>query len=123
MKLFKSYKSQYPDGGQKRDFVYVKDIVEAMWFLLKNPSKTGIFNLGTGKARTWNDIAKAMFAAAGKKENIEYIEMPDYLQPKYQYFTEADMTKLKAAGYDKPFMELEESVKDYCDYLKHKSYL
>ncbi len=123
LKLFKSYKSQYPDGGQKRDFVYVKDIVEAMWFLLKNPSKTGIFNLGTGKARTWNDIAKAMFAAAGKKENIEYIEMPDYLQPKYQYFTEADMTKLKAAGYDKPFMELEESVKDYCDYLKHKSYL
>jgi len=123
LKLFKSYKSEYSDGGQKRDFVYIKDVVEAMWFLLKNPSKTGIFNLGTGKARTWNDIAKSMFAAVGKKENVEYIEMPDYLKPKYQYFTEANMTKLHAAGYDKPFMELEDSVKDYCSYLKNKTYL
>lgn len=123
LKLFKSYKKEYPDGGQKRDFVYIKDVVEAMWFLLKNPSKTGIFNLGTGKARTWNDIAKSMFAAAGKKENVEYIEMPDYLKPKYQYFTEANMTKLHAAGYNKPFMELEDSVKDYCGYLKNKTYL
>lgn len=123
IKLFKSYKPEYEDGGQKRDFVYIKDVVEAMCFLLKNPSKTGIFNLGTGKARTWNDIAKSMFAAVNKKENIQYTDMPDYLKPKYQYFTEAKMDNLRDAGYDKPFMELEESVKDYCSYLKNKSYL
>jgi ADP-L-glycero-D-manno-heptose 6-epimerase len=123
LKLFKSYKEEYPDGGQKRDFVYIKDVVDVMWFLLKNPSKTGIFNLGTGKAGTWNDIAKSMFEAADKPERIEYIEMPDYLKPKYQYFTEANITKLRAAGYDKPFAALEDSVKDYCDYLKNKSYL
>jgi ADP-L-glycero-D-manno-heptose 6-epimerase len=114
---------QYPDGGQKRDFVYVKDAVEAMYFLLTNPSKTGIFNLGTGKARTWNDIAKSMFACVGKKENVEYIEMPDYLKPKYQYFTQAKMDSLRNAGFTKPFSELEDSVKDYCGYLKNKSYL
>jgi len=123
IKLFKSYKKEYGDGDQRRDFVYIKDVVEAMYFLLDNPSKTGIFNLGTGKSRTWNDIAKSMFAAAGKKENIEYIDMPESLKPKYQYFTEAKMDNLKAAGYKKPFMELEDSVKDYCGYLKNKSYL
>ncbi|MCL2335279.1 MAG: ADP-glyceromanno-heptose 6-epimerase [Endomicrobia bacterium] len=123
LKLFKSYRKEYSDGGQKRDFVYVKDVVDAMYFLLQNPSKTGIFNLGTGKARTWNDIAKAMFASAGKKENIEYIEMPDYLKPKYQYFTEAKIDNLRKAGYSKPFTELEDSVKDYCEYLKNKKYL
>lgn len=123
LKLFKSYKEEYKDGEQKRDFVYIKDVVNAMFFLLKNPSKTGIFNLGTGKARTWNDIARSMFAAVGKKEKITYIPMPDYLQPKYQYFTEAKMANLINAGYDKPFMPLEESVKDYCQYLKNKTYL
>ncbi|MDR2426707.1 MAG: ADP-glyceromanno-heptose 6-epimerase [Endomicrobium sp.] len=123
LKLFKSYKEEYADGWQKRDFVYIKDVVDVIWFFLKNPSKTGIFNLGTGKARTWNDIAKSMFISLGKKENAEYIEMPEHLKLKYQYFTQANMTKLRAAGYDKPFMELEDSVKDYCDYLKNKSYL
>jgi ADP-L-glycero-D-manno-heptose 6-epimerase len=123
LKLFKSYRPQYPDGGQKRDFVYIKDVVEAMYFLLTNPSKTGIFNLGTGKARTWNDIAKSMFGAIGKKENVEYIEMPDHLKPKYQYFTQAKMDNLRNAGFTKPFSELEDSVKDYCGYLKNKSYL
>lgn len=123
MKLFKSYNENYPDGGQRRDFVYIKDVVDAMYFLFQNPSKTGIFNLGTGKSRTWNDVAKSMFAAVGKKENIEYIDMPDYLRAKYQYFTEAKMDNLRKAGYNKPFMELEDSVKDYCSYLKNKSYL
>ncbi|AKL97454.1 ADP-glyceromanno-heptose 6-epimerase [Endomicrobium proavitum] len=123
IKLFKSYKKEYADGDQRRDFVYVKDVVEAMYFLLTNPSKTGIFNLGAGKSRTWNDIAKSMFAAAGKKEKIEYVEMPEFLKPKYQYFTEAKMDNLKNAGYAKPFTELEDSVKDYCGYLKNKSYL
>jgi ADP-L-glycero-D-manno-heptose 6-epimerase len=123
IKLFKSYNENYPDGGQRRDFVYIKDVVDAMYFLFQNPSKTGIFNLGTGKSRTWSDVAKSMFAAVGKKENIEYIDMPDYLKAKYQYFTEAKMDNLRKAGYDKPFMKLEDSVKDYCSYLKNKSYL
>jgi ADP-L-glycero-D-manno-heptose 6-epimerase len=123
IKLFKSYNEKYPDGGQRRDFVYIKDVVDVMYFLFKNPLKTGIFNLGTGKSRTWNDVAKSMFAAAGRKESIEYIDMPDYLRPKYQYFTEAKMDNLRKAGYDKPFIELENSVKDYCFYLKNKSYL
>lgn len=123
IKLFKSYKPEYGDGCQRRDFVYVKDVVDAMYFLLENPSITGIFNLGTGKSRTWNDIARSMFAAVGKPENIEYIEMPDYLKPKYQYFTEAKMDKLKSKGFTQPFMELEDSVKDYCSYLKNKTYL
>jgi ADP-L-glycero-D-manno-heptose 6-epimerase len=123
IKLFKSCNSDYSDGWQRRDFVYIKDVVEAMYFLFKNPSITGIFNLGTGKSRTWNDVAKSMFAAVGKRENIEYIDMPDYLKSKYQYFTEAKMANLKNAGYNRPFMELEDSVKDYCCYLKNKSYL
>jgi ADP-L-glycero-D-manno-heptose 6-epimerase len=123
LKLFKSYKPDFADGGQKRDFVYIKDVVDAMYFLLENPSLTGIFNLGTGKARAWNDIAKAMFAFSGKKENIEYIDMPENLKEKYQYFTQAKMDRLVEAGYKKPFMELEESVKDYCGYLKAGEYL
>jgi ADP-L-glycero-D-manno-heptose 6-epimerase len=123
IKLFKSYNPQYKDGQQRRDFVYIKDVVEIMYFLFKNPSKTGIFNIGTGKSRTWNDIAKSMFSAIGKKENIEYIDMPDTLELKYQYFTEAKIDNLKNAGYIKPFMELEDSVKDYCSYLEKKSYL
>ncbi|MCA6069520.1 MAG: ADP-glyceromanno-heptose 6-epimerase [Endomicrobium sp.] len=123
IKLFKSYNENYSDGEQRRDFIYVKDAINAMYFLFKNPSKTGMFNLGTGKSRTWNDIAKSMFAAVGKKENIEYIDMPDFLKQKYQYFTQAKMDNLKKAGYNKSFMELEDSVKDYCFYLKNKSYL
>ncbi|MDR1122770.1 MAG: ADP-glyceromanno-heptose 6-epimerase [Endomicrobium sp.] len=123
IKLFKSYSEKYSNGGQRRDFVYIKDAVDAMYFLFQNPSKTGIFNLGTGKSRTWNDVAKLMFETIGKKENIEYIDMPDYLRVKYQYFTEAKIDNLRKAGYNKPFMELEDSVKDYCFYLKNKSYL
>ena len=121
--LFKSYNPDYVNGGQKRDFVYIKDVVEAMWFLFQNPKVTGIFNLGTGKARSWNDIAKSMFASVGKKENIKYVEMPGFLKPKYQYFTEAKMDNLRNAGFKKPFMELEDSVKDYCSYLKNKTYI
>jgi ADP-L-glycero-D-manno-heptose 6-epimerase len=123
IKLFKSYDDKYHDGGQLRDFIYIKDVVEAMYFLFKNPSKTGIFNLGTGKSRTWNDVARSMFTAVGKSENINYIDMPDYLKSSYQYFTEANINSLTAAGYNKSFMELEDSVKDYCAYLKNKSYL
>jgi ADP-L-glycero-D-manno-heptose 6-epimerase len=123
IKLFKSYNSDYLDGEQKRDFIYIKDAIDVMYFLFKNPSKTGIFNLGTGKARTWNDVAKSMFMAIGKKENIEYIDMPDNLKTRYQYYTQAQLGNLKKAGYNRPFMELEDSIKDYCYYLKNKSYL
>ncbi|MDR1418108.1 MAG: ADP-glyceromanno-heptose 6-epimerase [Endomicrobium sp.] len=123
IKLFKSYNPQYKDGEQRRDFVYIKDVVEIMYFLFKSPSKVGIFNIGTGKSRTWNDIAKSMFLAANKQEKIEYTDMPDALKLKYQYFTEAKIDNLRNAGYTKPFMELEDSVKDYCGYLKNKSYL
>ncbi|MDR1260087.1 MAG: ADP-glyceromanno-heptose 6-epimerase [Endomicrobium sp.] len=123
IKLFKSYNSNYKNGDQFRDFIYVKDVVDVMYFLLKNPSKTGIFNIGTGKARTWNDVAKSIFSAVGKQKNIMYIEMPDFLKSKYQYFTEANIDNLKTVGYNKPFMQLEDSIKDYCCYLKNKSYI
>jgi ADP-L-glycero-D-manno-heptose 6-epimerase len=123
IKLFKSYDERYKNGDQCRDFIYVKDVVDVMYFLFKNPAKTGIFNLGTGKSRTWNDIAKSMFVTIGKRENIEYVEMPDYLKQKYQYFTQAKIDNLRNAGYEKYFMDLESSIEDYCFYLKNKSYL
>jgi ADP-L-glycero-D-manno-heptose 6-epimerase len=113
VKLFKSYLPKYPDGGQLRDFVYVKDCIDVMWWLFNNPAANGIFNLGTGKARTWNDLIKAVFAAMGIKTNIEYIEMPESLRNQYQYFTEAKMDKLKAAGCPVAFSSLEDSVRDY----------
>jgi ADP-L-glycero-D-manno-heptose 6-epimerase len=113
VKLFKSYKKEYKDGGQLRDFVYVKDCVNAMWWLFNNPKANGIFNLGTGNARTWNDLIKAVFSAMKKKTNIEYIEMPQSLRNQYQYFTEAQMSKLKKAGCPVMFSSLEDSVRDY----------
>ncbi|MEN6624274.1 MAG: ADP-glyceromanno-heptose 6-epimerase [Smithella sp.] len=113
VKLFKSYKPEYQDGGQLRDFVYVKDCVNSLWWLLEHPEINGIFNLGTGKARSWNDLIRAVFAAMGKEPNIEYIEMPQELRNQYQYFTEAKMDKLKAAGCPVSFASLEESVNDY----------
>ena len=92
-------------------------------FLLNNPKNTGLFNIGTGKARSWNDIARSMFATVGKQTNIEYFDMPEILRGKYQYFTEAKMDKIKKTGCNHKFMELEDSIKDYCCYLKNKSYL
>ncbi len=123
IRLFRSYRGEYPDGGQKRDFIYIKDAVDVMYYFFKNPQKTGIFNLGTGEAKTWNDLAQAMFASLGKKTIIEYIDMPDYLRPKYQYFTRADMAKLREAGYDREFMPLEDAVRDYVGYLEREAYL
>ena len=113
VKLFKSYLPKYPDGGQMRDFVYIKDCIDVMWWLFNNPAANGIFNLGTGKARTWNDLITAVFTAMGIKTNIEYIEMPESLRNQYQYFTEAKMDKLKAAGNPVAFSSLEDSVRDY----------
>ncbi len=121
--LFKSYQKKYRDGEQKRDFIYVKDAVNVVMFFIEHPQINGIFNVGTGKARTWNDLAGALFAAVGKKTNIEYIDMPAVLRDKYQYFTQAEVGKLRKAGYQKPFRELEEAVQDYVGYLNCHAYL
>lgn len=123
MVLFKSYKKEYADGEQKRDFIYVKDAVDVVMFFYEHPQIGGIYNVGTGKARTWNDLANALFKSVGKKSNIEYIEMPENIRPRYQYFTQAQMTKLREAGYKKPFMELEDAIPDYVQYLKMQSHL
>lgn len=113
LRLFKSYRPDYPDGGQLRDFVYVKDAVEQMLFYLDNPSVSGIFNCGTGKARSWLDLAKSVFAAMGREPDIEFIEMPEELREHYQYFTEADMSKARASGFTREFLSLEDAVRDY----------
>lgn len=123
MRLFKSYRSDFKDGEQKRDFIYVKDAVEVMYYFYNNPQKSGIYNLGTGIARSWNDLANAMFSALGIKPVIEYIEMPEEIKGQYQYFTQAKMEKLKASGCAHNFVSLEEAVKDYTTYLKDGAYL
>ena len=113
LKLFKSYRDDYPHGGQKRDFVYIKDCVDIMAWFLEHPEANGIFNIGTGTARTWNDLANAVFAAMGKDPVIEYIEMPETIRDKYQYFTQANMAKLAAAGCDVKMTSLEDGAADY----------
>jgi ADP-L-glycero-D-manno-heptose 6-epimerase len=115
LRLFKSYKLEYADGEQQRDFVYVKDCTSAMANLLKYGEVTGIYNLGSGKARSWNDLARAVFAAMERPLNIEYVEMPEYLRPQYQYFTQADMTKLQQTRVYQPPTGLEDAV---CDYVQ-----
>ena len=122
--LFKSYRVDYDNGEQRRDFLYVKDAVEMTLFFMDNPKVNGIFNIGTGTARMWNELAKAVFAAMGEETNIDYIPMPEELREKYQYFTEADTGKLRKAGYDKETMSLEEGVSDYVqNYLIKNEYL
>ncbi len=120
VKLFKSYRPQYKDGEQMRDFIYVKDAVDVtLHFALQDAGAPGgLFNCGTGKARTWLDLTRAVFAAMGRTPKIEFIEMPTELQSKYQYFTEAKTEKLRGAGYTRPFTSLEDGVRDYV-----KSYL
>ncbi len=113
VRLFKSYRPEYPDGGQKRDFVYVKDVVEVMRWLLDHPDVNGIFNLGTGRARTWNDLIGAVFGAMGLPVAIDYIDMPPGLDAQYQYFTEAKMDKIRATGCPATFRPLEDAVQDY----------
>jgi len=113
IKLFHSYNKEYADGEQKRDVVYVKDTVMVMVWLLANKNVSGLFNLGSGKASSFNAMAKAIFAALGHDAKIQYTEMPNDLAKNYQYFTEAKMDKLRAAGYTAPFTSLEDGVKDY----------
>ncbi|MFA5783347.1 MAG: ADP-glyceromanno-heptose 6-epimerase [Phycisphaerae bacterium] len=124
VKLFKSYNPDYPDGQYKRDFLYVKDAVEMTLFFMDNPDVNGIFNIGTGNARTWNDMVKAVFAAMDKKPDIEFVDMPENLQKQYQYFTQADMTKLSKAGCKLSITPLELAVTDYVkNYLINNGYL
>jgi ADP-L-glycero-D-manno-heptose 6-epimerase len=125
VKLFRSHKPGYEHGKQLRDFVYVKDVIKVIYWMMEehdcahlaasstNPIPSGIYNLGTGTARTFEDLVKATFAALDLKPNIEYIDMPEDIREKYQYFTEANMRKLKDAGYSDDFHSLEEGVDDY----------
>lgn len=121
MKLFRSHNSAYQDGEQMRDFVYVKDVVEVCYFLMHHRKNSGIYNLGSGKARTFNDLVTAVFYNLQKTVNISYIDTPEDIRDKYQYFTEAKMDKLKSIGYEKPFHSLEEGVKDYVEKLQEIS--
>ncbi len=124
VKLFKSHENNYKDGEQLRDFIYIKDAVDMTLFFFDNPKIAGLCNIGTGKARTWNDLVNAVFAAMGKKPNIEYIDMPDSIRNQYQYFTQAQMTKLAEAGYKKETTSLENAIKDYVqNYLQKDRYL
>jgi ADP-L-glycero-D-manno-heptose 6-epimerase len=124
MRLFKSYRKEYADGAQKRDFIYIKDALEMTLFFFENSAVNGIFNIGTGTARTWNDIASALFAASGKKPSVEYIPMPENIREKYQYFTCADLTKLRNAGCRHQCMPLENAVADYVKkYLAKETFL
>ncbi|MFT5207608.1 MAG: ADP-L-glycero-D-manno-heptose 6-epimerase [Candidatus Omnitrophota bacterium] len=117
IKLFKSYKEEYPDGGQKRDFVYIKDVCNALLWFYENQKHKGIFNIGTGLAATWNDLANGLFAAMQKPANIDYIEMPDSIKNQYQYFTEAKMDKLRATGCPTEFRPIHDGINDYV--VKH----
>ncbi|MFW5734331.1 MAG: ADP-glyceromanno-heptose 6-epimerase [Oceanidesulfovibrio sp.] len=113
LRLFRSHRDDYPNGGQMRDFVYVKDCTALMAWFLENPRANGVFNVGTGMARTWNDLAVAVFAAMGAQERIEYIPMPETIRGSYQYFTEARMDRLRSAGAPAPSTSLEDGVADY----------
>jgi ADP-L-glycero-D-manno-heptose 6-epimerase len=113
IRLFKSYREGIADGEQKRDFVYVRDCTEVLWWLMERRNVNGLLNLGTGTARSFNDLARAVFAAMGKPESIEYVDMPEGLRSQYQYFTQADVAKLAAAKCPVKFHSLEEGVRDY----------
>jgi ADP-L-glycero-D-manno-heptose 6-epimerase len=113
VKLFRSHNPDYEDGKQLRDFIYVKDVVDVLFFLMRRGKKPGLYNLGTGKARSFLDLAKATFRALDTPENIEFIDTPEDIREKYQYFTEADMGKLKNAGYDFPMYSLEDGIEEY----------
>ena len=129
VKLFRSHKKEYKDGEQLRDFIYVKDVLKiCLWFLEcfdKDPRsfKSGIYNVGTGVARTFNDLVKATFKGIDRKPEIHYIDMPEDIRDTYQYYTQAEMQKIKAAGYDDNMFSLEAGVDDYIrNYLSHKKY-
>ena len=113
--LFKSHNPDYSDGGQLRDFVWVGDCVDVMLWMLDHPKVNGLFNMGSGQARSFADMAKAVYVATGTEPKISFRDMPEELRGKYQYFTQADMTKLREAGYTAPFTKLEEGI---CKYVQ-----
>jgi len=124
VKLFKSKNPKYNDGEQMRDFIYIKDVIDMTLHFLTHKENSGLFNIGSGKARTWKDLVTALFSAMDIPTNIEYIDLPEHLADKYQYFTEAKLTKIKKAGYKKPLTSLEDGVADYVkNYLMGKMYL
>lgn len=124
LKLFKSHHPDFTDGGQKRDFIYVKDVLQMVWNIFEEKPLSGLYNVGTGVARTFEDLGKSTFVALGLDINIEYIDMPADLRDKYQYFTQADMSKWTSAGLSLPATSLEDGVKEYvCAYLNSGAYL
>ena len=122
LNLFKSHNSNYKNGGQMRDFIYIKDLLNLMWFWYENQKNSGIYNAGSGEARTFNDLALIIFSALGLKPNISYIPTPEDIRDKYQYFTKASMKKTMDAGYQTPFHSLEKAINDYVNqYLKNEA--
>ena len=111
--MFKSHREDYEDGGQLRDFVYVKDVCDVIIHFLKNPQYSGIFNVGTGRAQSFAELATAVFEALELEPNIVYIDMPEHLQAKYQYYTQAENAALREVGYDKAFRDVKQGVDDY----------
>ncbi|NID09442.1 ADP-glyceromanno-heptose 6-epimerase [Fibrivirga algicola] len=124
MKLFRSHNPDFTDGGQMRDFVYVKDVVEVCLFLMHHRRNSGIYNLGSGKARTFLDLANSTFAAMEREPQIDFIDTPADIRDKYQYYTQANMSKLRSIGYERPFHSLEEGIADYVrTYLQSGKYM
>lgn len=124
MKLFRSHHPDFRDGEQMRDFVYVKDVVDVCLFLMHHRRNSGIYNLGSGKARTFLDLAHSTFRAMDRQPNIEFVDTPQDIRDKYQYYTQANMNKLRSIGYDRPFQSLEEGIDDYVrNYLAEGKYL
>jgi ADP-L-glycero-D-manno-heptose 6-epimerase len=124
IKLFKSYKKEYADGEQMRDFLYIKDAVKMTLFFLHKSDINGIFNIGTSEANSWNNLAENIFNAMNIKKNIEYIDMPEELKDKYQYYTKADISKIRSAGYNENNYSFDDAINDYVkNYLMHEKYL
>ncbi len=122
IKLFQSHNPRYADGGQERDFVYVKDVCAVVLWFLDHPDANGIYNVGTGQARTFNDLAAAIFQALGKPSDITYIPTPENIRASYQYHTQADLTRLRETGCDVPFLSLEDAIRDYVGtYLQNET--
>jgi len=113
--LFRSHHPDYPDGGQMRDFIYVKDCVDVMLWLMEHRSVSGLFNLGTGRAQSWLDLMEALYGAVGRELRIRWMDTPEEIRDRYQYFTQAEMGRLRAAGYTRAFRDVREGVRDYVE--------
>ena len=124
IRLFKSYNPKFKDGEQKRDFIYIKDVVEIVMFLYKSENAHGIYNVGTGRAHSWLDLANAVFKALNMEPQIEFVDMPEWLKPRYQYFTQANISKLRRLGYPGKFYTFENAVSEYIrDYIEKDRHL